>query len=146
MSMRLRTSSKTKEKFIKQLLHELNEAYQEGSVNLAYVRRVVNQYGIDVKDMTKPSKFVLQRREKQTKKSNPVIPKGAIKIYDHIEAIEAIKGTDSLWPKEAFRHDFKPGSEVYGLQDGSILIINKKGKKLHKLFKYNSKIDGTRNE
>lgn len=144
------TRKKTaKEKLLKEMLNRLNREYVAGHISLAYVKRIVHKYGIDVIAMAKPSimaqRSAHKREERQvtTKKKNPIIPKDAIKIYDNIEAIEAVKGQDSLWPFEAFRHDFKPGSEVYGLPDGSILIINKSGKKLHNVFKYNDKIDGT---
>lgn len=57
-------------------------------------------------------------------------------IYENIEAIDAEKGDDSLWPKEKFRHEFKRGTQVLGMKDGSILIKSKKGKKLWKEFDY----------
>lgn len=59
-----------------------------------------------------------------------------IEIYGDILAIEAIKGNKSLWPNEKFRHDFKSGSKIYGLPDGSILIKSTNGKKLWKMFDY----------
>jgi len=65
-------------------------------------------------------------------KKNP--PPGAIEIYGKIIAIEAQKGLNSTFPKENFRHEFKPGSKIFGLPDGSILIKGKK--KLWKKFKY----------
>jgi len=61
-------------------------------------------------------------------------PAGATEIYGKILAIEAQKGPNSTFPKENFRHEFKPGSKIFGLPDGSILIKGKK--KLWKKFKY----------
>lgn len=57
-------------------------------------------------------------------------------IYEDIEAIDAQKGKDSLWPKEKFRHEFKKGARVLGLANGDLLIKSKKGKKLWKEFDY----------
>jgi len=65
-------------------------------------------------------------------KKNPLV--GATEIYGKILAIEAQKGPNSTFPKENFRHEFKPGSKIFGLPDGSILIKGKK--KLWKKFKY----------
>jgi len=65
-------------------------------------------------------------------KKNP--PVGATEIYGKIIAIEAQKGPNSTFPKENFRHEFKPGSKIFGLPDGSVLI--KGNKKLWKKFKY----------
>ncbi len=59
-------------------------------------------------------------------------PSGAKEIYGRIMAIEAQKGPGSNYPNEYFRHDFKRGSKIYGLPDGSILIKGKK--KLWKNF------------
>jgi len=67
-----------------------------------------------------------------TRRYNP--PAGATEIYGKILAIEAQKGPNSTFPKENFRHEFKPGSKIFGLPDGSILIKGKK--KLWKKFKY----------
>lgn len=64
---------------------------------------------------------------------NPAIQ--GTKIYDRIEAIEAKKGKDSLWPGEDFRHDFKDGGEIIGLPNGD-LLIKKKKKRLWKNFDY----------
>ena len=65
-------------------------------------------------------------------KKNP--PSGATEIYGKILAIEAQKGDKSTFPGERFRHNFKPGSKIFGLPDGSILIKGKK--KLWRKFKY----------
>lgn len=66
------------------------------------------------------------------------------KIYDTILAIEAIKGKESLWPNEKFRHAFskKSKASVYGLADGSLHIQSQTGKKLWKTFKgYKENVD-----
>ena len=75
-----------------------------------------------------------------TKMKNPA-PRGAVKIYDQIEAIEAIKDDNSLWPGQPFRHDFKKGSaaEIFGMPDGSLMVKSKKGKPLWKNFNYPEK-------
>ena len=67
-------------------------------------------------------------------KVNP--PSDAVKIYENAIQIKAEKHTDSLWPKELFKHDFKKGSNVcvYGLPDGTILLIG--NKPLWKWFGY----------
>ena len=72
-------------------------------------------------------------------KKNPVeesidVTGDAVEIYDDILAIEAKKGKKSLFKNEKFRHDFKKGAQVLGLDDGSILIRSKRGKKLWKTF------------
>lgn len=54
------------------------------------------------------------------------IPKDAVLIYDDIEEIRARKGRKSNWPREFFRHKFeKRGSKIYGLSDGSLLVVGK---------------------
>jgi hypothetical protein len=76
-----------------------------------------------------------EKARKSNKRTNP--PRGAVRIYDNILAIEAEKGNDSLWPGELFRHDFKAKkgkAAIYGLPDGSILI--KGNKRLWKRFNY----------
>jgi len=57
-------------------------------------------------------------------------------IYDNVLAIEAQKGSESHFPKEKFRHDFKGETKarVIGLPDGSLLIKGKK--RLWKEFDY----------
>lgn len=68
------------------------------------------------------------------------VPKGAVKIYDKIYAIEAQKGGDSNFPKEDFRHDFtKKDSEILGMPDGSLVIKSRSGKRLWKNFNYTKK-------
>ena len=64
-------------------------------------------------------------------------PPGGEVIYDNILSIEAEKGSDSLWPRERFRHDFKKGSQVIGLPNGDILVKSKGAKKkLWREFEY----------
>jgi hypothetical protein len=57
-------------------------------------------------------------------------------IYDNIEAIQAEKGSNSLWPKEKFEHKFKRGARVLGLRNGDLLIKSKTGRRLWKEFDY----------
>ena len=72
----------------------------------------------------------------------------SVKIYDQLEAIEARKGDESLWPNEPFRHNFKgkTAAEVWGNPDGSLTIRSKTGKRLWKNFKYDPKVDGLEHE
>lgn len=72
-------------------------------------------------------------------KNNPKLPSvdlnGAVEIYENIHAIEAKKGSKSLWPKENFRHDFAGSkTKIYGLKNGNLLIVGKK--RLWKMFQY----------
>ncbi len=78
----------------------------------------------------KKDSYKIKRRVKK----NP--PQKITEIYGNITAIEATKGTNSLWPKEKFRHAFKKGGKIYGLDDGSLLVKPKKNNILWKNFKY----------
>lgn len=71
--------------------------------------------------------------------------RGLKKIYGRIQAIEAQKDGDSLWPHENFRHDFKKGGPILGadgeqtvtVPDGSLIIPpSEDGKKLWKDIDY----------
>ncbi len=70
------------------------------------------------------------------------IAKGKVKIvaeiYDVILEIKAMKGKESLWPKELFSHKFsrKSKAAIYGLSNGDILIRSSVGKKLWDVFDY----------
>lgn len=69
-----------------------------------------------------------QRTAKRKGARTPVV------IYDQILAIEAIKGGDSLFPLQVFRHDFDSPAKVIGLPDGSLRICGRK--RLWKNFSY----------
>ncbi len=66
------------------------------------------------------------------------------RIYGEITQIKARKGKKSLWPGEAFQHDFEEGAEVLGigetgqykLKKGDLVIRSRKGKRLWKNFDY----------
>ena len=66
-------------------------------------------------------------------------PPDGVELYGQVLAIEARKGSRSLWPRENFRHDFsaRHKAKVYGLEDGSILIRGPKP--LWKNFSYKDK-------
>ena len=50
----------------------------------------------------------------------------AVLIYESITRIEGTKGRKSQYPNEKFFHNFKrPYPRMYGLQDGSLLIVSK---------------------
>lgn len=79
-----------------------------------------------------------QKRMQQNPRLRHVDIDDAVEIYENIHAIEAKKGKHSLWPHENFRHDFKgTQTKVYGLKNGSILIVGKK--KLWKNFQYSER-------
>lgn len=67
----------------------------------------------------------------------PNPPKGAVKIYQNVLEIRAEKGKESNWPFELFEHKFTKGATLYGLPDGSLLIIG--NKPLHKVFEYSER-------
>lgn len=68
-------------------------------------------------------------------RGKPRVPKNAVLIYDDIEEIRARKGRMSNWPREYFKHEFKiRGSKIYGLPDGSLLVVGKKP--LWDMFEY----------
>lgn len=50
-------------------------------------------------------------------------PAGGTEIYGRIKAIEAVKGNSSNYAGELFRHDFTKPARIYGMPDGSILIV-----------------------
>lgn len=83
------------------------------------------EYGVSHKGSTKQDVVSFRSIKK-----NPV---QATEIYSDILAIEAKKGPNSLWPGEKFRHSFKKGGKIIGLDDGSLLIKPKSNK--HRLWK-----------
>lgn len=63
--------------------------------------------------------------------------KSPVEIYGRILAIEATKGKNSNFPRLDFRHDFDKKANIYGLEDGSLLITSNNNKPLWKMFEYN---------
>lgn len=67
-----------------------------------------------------------------------------VEIYDRVEEIRAQKGDGSLWPKERYKHPFKPGvlclgvrkSGWYYLKAGEIILRSKQNRRLWKTFTY----------
>lgn len=91
----------------------------------------VKRHGKKVRSIKSEGSSKIKSVKRKRISNNPSV-KGATEIYSNIMAIEAKKGSHSNYPNEHFRHDFKPGSKIYGLPDGSILIKGKK--KLWKNF------------
>ena len=87
---------------------------------IRYERKII-RYERKIKRLSEPKK-------------NPA--RGSQEIYASIIAIEAVKGDGGVFPKEKFRHEFKRGSKVIGLENGDLLITNGKGKKLWQEFNY----------
>ena len=67
-----------------------------------------------------------------------------VEIYENIEAVYARKGTKSLWPKKPFKHAFKKGAAVFGvnqsgavkLRKGDLVVRSRRGKPLWQFFDY----------
>ncbi len=81
----------------------------------------------------------MARRKRKTRQAPRLV-----EIYENIEAVFARKGAKSLWPRQPFKHKFKKGSAVYGVQkggpvklkEGDLVIRSKRGKRLWKMFDY----------
>lgn len=69
---------------------------------------------------------------------NSNILDGAVEIYEKITAIEAIKGgkRKSNFPKEKFRHEFDTPARIFGLGNGSLLVVSSDDKSLWNMFDY----------
>lgn len=72
------------------------------------------------------------------------IPKNLVEIYGRLSEIRAQKGKNSLWPGEWYKHPFKGGAVVLGvnktgsyrLRAGDIVLISRQGRRLWKFFNY----------
>jgi len=64
--------------------------------------------------------------EDKSVRDNP--PRGSTEIYGEILAIEAVKGDHGEFPNEKFRHDFKNGGKIIGLDNGDLLVTAEDGK------------------
>jgi len=67
-----------------------------------------------------------RRRGKRKLRKNPA--NGSTEIYGEILAIEAVKGDHGEFPNEKFRHDFKNGGKIIGLDNGDLLVKAEDGK------------------
>lgn len=68
------------------------------------------------------------------------LPENAVEIYEKITAIEATKGGNrvSHFPNGRFRHEFDSPARIFGLEDGSLLVVSSDGKPLWNMFNYDS--------
>ena len=60
---------------------------------------------------------------------NPPRPRGTL-IYDRLLELRARKGRRSHYPRELFKHGFKPGARVIGLPSGDVLLHGARGQRL----------------
>lgn len=122
------------EKFFAVVLAYLDRWNKENSSEDYLIKRLKSRFGY-----TKTQAKAIVKEWKNEYQKNPASK--AVRIYGQIEEIRAIKGQDSLWPGERFKHSFKPSSkaEIYGNPDGSITIRSTTGKKLWKMFNYPEK-------
>lgn len=128
--------------FIKRVLELSVYGYRDkGLTEEQIAAKLVKEFALTSREAEGILKDILPIKVPKMK-DNPVKCNlaGTVKIYDTILAIEARKGnsSESLWPNENFRHDFKDNSKaaVYGLDDGSILIKSQNGKRLWNTFNY----------
>jgi hypothetical protein len=63
------------------------------------------------------------------------LPKGAKRIYAEVQRIWCRKGNDSHYAGKQFEHTFTSKPELWGLPDGSLLIISKRGKRLWGMYR-----------
>lgn len=106
---------------------------------IATAHAMFNRYGhvIEVKFKTVDDWPAEKKNPPRGGKAKRAKSLGRKRIYGRILAIEAVKGTDSLWPMEKFRHDFTAkDAEIHGNPDGSITIRSRSGKKLWRQFDY----------
>jgi hypothetical protein len=84
----------------------------------------------------------MARRKKTSRPASQLV-----EIYRDIEAIYARKGSGSLWPNSPFKHKFKKGSSVFGVQkagsvrlrQGDLVVRSRRGKRLWRFFDYKEK-------
>jgi len=58
------------------------------------------------------------------------LPPGSKRIYAEVQRIWCRKGRDSHYAGKQFEHTFRTKPELWGLPDGSLLIISRQGKRL----------------
>ena len=78
----------------------------------------------------------MPRKRGRRKYYRPNPPKGSVKIYEDVIEIKALKGGDSYFPNEPFKHPFNQKTKVtlYGCPDGTLRLIG--DKPLWKWFEY----------
>lgn len=114
----------------------LAEQYLNGNIS-SVKKRIAGKLSLYLKVRAEVQRLGTTRDVELFEQRMSEYTKNPVEIYDNLLEIRARKGKSSNWPKQNFKHSFKPGARVLGMADGSLKIVPKdKKKKLWKKFNY----------